>query len=844
MEEYYELSIKSPAGAPDEIFRVVRCSEDLVKDDNRELYDCINCTLFDVEELNANKVLLNCFSAVNWTSWKSISSYCKFYNSCVEEFCKQVLSNVYVTCFFQWKTSGITPKFCQRQAKFHQLKYIMALCYNRAIEEPDRLNQYPPFSPQVYGETSFELIQQMVDSIPINSEDTFIDLGSGVGQVVLQVAASTNVKFSYGIEKADYPAQCAVRMDKEFRRWMAFFGKTYQPYEAGFDFIYLIQGDFLADEYTDIIETSTIVFANNFAFGPELDYQLTLRFSRLCEGARVISSKSFCGRTIHLSSIIKLTLLDPVNDGVSWTDKPFSYYVHTIDRSPLLKYFNDLKKGQQSHRTKDRKSASSASTAAAITSTSNSSDGSQAESTTPSVCGGEQPYTPQSRHSTNTAEARGSRKRRRRAGYRQGGKAKRCAVREVDATPNMAPSSSPAFTMAEHDGDDGDDESTMDSAQPAPPLPPPPPLPVMFKTEETDEFSGGTSRMTPQSSQCLQQRVGDRPTSPSPISPSTSSCSHSDCVSADSDFKVKLEPKMEPSLPSTSSSWSLLHEESFHYHQFRSSTSSALRRHPKLTKRMFLRQISRMRHPVYAKELKNKEANLKKERQNLLMSHVTRLEETIKSMHEQGRQQLAAFTNKLGMLVTTPATFFSEARRIIRHHRDLEAKIVELREELARLADFQRQMAMETQSICEHFESEEGEEDDDEPDAEAAYRPPVAKRPHYPPQLFPETEMAVLTPPILLPTEEDLSPPQLIAPSIAPPRLTPIPRAHCEGTPPPPPPSPHAEEVCDFTTEILPPLYRRRHYSLDAVRIEELQARLRHTLPNSNTAQPSASRIS
>ncbi|KAL5964521.1 Histone-lysine N-methyltransferase H3 lysine-79 specific [Taenia solium] len=822
MEEYYELSIKSPAGAPDELFRVVRCSEDLIKDDNRELYDCINCTLFDVEELNANKVLLNGFSA--------------------------------------WKASGITPKFCQRQAKFHQLKYIMALCYNRAIEEPDRLNQYPPFSPQVYGETSFELIQQMVDSIPINSEDTFIDLGSGVGQVVLQVAASTNVKFSYGIEKADYPAECA-----------------------------LIQGDFLADEYTDIIETSTIVFANNFAFGPELDYQLTLRFSRLCEGARVISSKSFCGRTIHLSSIIKLTLLDPVNDGVSWTDKPFSYYVHTIDRSPLLKYFNDLRKGQQSHRTKDRKSAGSASTAAAITSTSNSSDGSQAESTTPSVCGGEQPCTPQSRRSTNTAEARGSRKRRRRAGYRQGGKAKRCAVREVDATPNMDPSSSPAFTMAEHDGDDGDDESTMDSAQPAPLLPPP--LPVMFKTEETDEFSGGTSRMTPQSGQCLQQPVGDPPTSPSPISPSTSSCSHSDCVSADSDFKVKLEPKMEPSLPSTSSSWSLLHEESPHYHQFRSSTSSALRRHPKLTKRMFLRQVGRMRHPVYAKELKNREANLKKERQNLLMSHVTRLEETIKSMHEQGRQQLAAFTNKvqcgmlhhgeegdngywaekrhvikdvphlwnLGMLVTTPATFFSEARKIIRHHRDLEAKIVELREELARLADFQRQMAVETQSICEHFESEEGEEDDDEPDAEAAYRPPVAKRPHYPPQLFPETEMAVLTPPILISTEEDLSPPQLTAPSIAPPRLTPIPRAHCEGTPPPPPPSPHAEEkvahqayrwkfacmyVCDFTTEVLPPLYRRRHYSLDAVRIEELQARLRHTPPNSNTAHPSASRIS
>ncbi|VDM30857.1 unnamed protein product [Hydatigera taeniaeformis] len=804
MEEFYELSIKSPAGAPDEIFRVVRCSGDLVKDDNRELYDCINCTLFDVEELNANKVLLNGFSA--------------------------------------WKASGITPKFCQRQAKFHQLKYIMALCYNRAIEEPDKLNQYPPFSPQVYGETSFELIQQMVDSIPISGEDTFIDLGSGVGQVVLQVAASTNVKFSYGIEKADYPAQCAVRMDKEFRRWMAFFGKTYQPYE-------LIQGDFLADDYIDIIDASTIVFANNFAFGPELDYQLTLRFSRLCEGARVISSKSFCGRTIRmsdrrlgdLSSIIKLTLLDPVNDGVSWTDKPFSYYVHTIDRSPLLKYFNDLKKGQQGHRTKERKSAGSASTTAVTTSTSNSSDGSQAESTTPLMCGGGHPRISQSRRSANVAEPRGSRKRRRRGGCRQGGKAKRCAMREAGAKSNTASLSSSAFTMAEHDGDDGDDESTMDSAKPAPPPPPPPLLPPpppplgILKTEGTDEFSGDVSRMTPQSGHCPPRPLGDLPTSPSSVSPSTSSYSHSDCASADSDFKVKLEPKTEPSIPSTSSSWSFLHEDNPHCHHFRFSTSSAPRRHPKLTKRMLFRQAGRIRRPMYAKELHSKE-----EHQNQLMSHVTRLEETIKSMHEEGRQQLAAFTNKLGMLVTTPATFFSEARKIIRHHRDLEAKMVELREELARLADFQRRMAMGTQLNCERLElDEEGEE----VDLEATYRPSAAKRPHYPPQLFPETEMTVLTPPTLLPTEEDLSPPQLIAPSIAPPRLTPIPRIHCEETPPPP--SPHADdEVYDFTPEVLPPLYRRRYYSLDAVRIEELQARLRHATSNSNSPQPSASRIS
>ena len=60
--------------------------------------------------------------------------------------------------------------------------------YNTAISDPNDLNHYEPFTPEVYGETSFDLINQMIDLIsPITSEMKFIDLGSGVGQVVLQV---------------------------------------------------------------------------------------------------------------------------------------------------------------------------------------------------------------------------------------------------------------------------------------------------------------------------------------------------------------------------------------------------------------------------------------------------------------------------------------------------------------------------------------------------------------------------------------------------------------------------------------------------------------------------------
>ena len=61
---------------------------------------------------------------------------------------------------------------------------------------------------QVYGETSFGLICQILDKLhPISKDNKFVDLGSGVGQVVLQVAALTDCEISFGIEKANTPAK-------------------------------------------------------------------------------------------------------------------------------------------------------------------------------------------------------------------------------------------------------------------------------------------------------------------------------------------------------------------------------------------------------------------------------------------------------------------------------------------------------------------------------------------------------------------------------------------------------------------------------------------------------------
>uniref|UniRef100_A0A3P9JQZ6 Histone-lysine N-methyltransferase, H3 lysine-79 specific n=1 Tax=Oryzias latipes TaxID=8090 RepID=A0A3P9JQZ6_ORYLA len=214
------------------------------------------------------------------------------------------------------------------------LRHILQQVYNHSVTDPEKLNNYEPFSPEVYGETSFDLVAQIIDEIDMMEDDTFVDLGSGVGQVVLQVAAATNCKHYYGIEKADIPATYAETMDKEFKKWMKWYGKKHGEYT-------LERGDFLSEEWKERIANTSIIFVNNFAFGPEVDHQLKERFANMKEGGKIVSSKPFAPLNFRINSrnlsdigtIMRVVELSPLRGSVSWTGKPVSYYLHTIDRT-------------------------------------------------------------------------------------------------------------------------------------------------------------------------------------------------------------------------------------------------------------------------------------------------------------------------------------------------------------------------------------------------------------------------------------------------------------------------------------------------------------------------------
>lgn len=73
------------------------------------------------------------------------------------------------------------------------------------------LKQYEAFTSTVYGELMPSLAHEMIQITRLNENSLFLDLGSGVGNVVVQASLQTGCR-SYGIELMPGPAKVAKEM--------------------------------------------------------------------------------------------------------------------------------------------------------------------------------------------------------------------------------------------------------------------------------------------------------------------------------------------------------------------------------------------------------------------------------------------------------------------------------------------------------------------------------------------------------------------------------------------------------------------------------------------------------
>ncbi|KAJ1894436.1 Nucleosomal histone H3-Lys79 methylase [Coemansia sp. IMI 209127] len=215
--------------------------------------------------------------------------------------------------------------------------HIIEQTYNRVVAPTvGLLRQYKAFSNNVYGEILPTLVSQIIDAARITSDCVFVDLGCGIGNVVLQVAAQTGCRAS-GVEIMKVPARFAQRQAREFEHRM-------RQYRLEHGSVQVWRGDFCESvEVQRLLPNADVLLVNNYAFDGPLNQILLQMFLDLKEGTRIVSLKPFVtpdhkinARNIYSpESILTVKRHAYWSQCVSWTDNGGEYFVQTVDRSRM-----------------------------------------------------------------------------------------------------------------------------------------------------------------------------------------------------------------------------------------------------------------------------------------------------------------------------------------------------------------------------------------------------------------------------------------------------------------------------------------------------------------------------
>ncbi|KAF9902495.1 Nucleosomal histone H3-Lys79 methylase [Linnemannia zychae] len=228
----------------------------------------------------------------------------------------------------------------------HRLPYdlvvhLLQQVYSRTVAaRASKLNQYEAFSNNVYGEILPILTKEFIQRTKMDETKVFVDLGCGIGNVVLQVALQTGAE-SYGVEIMDTPAKFAKKQAKEFEARTRAFGLHHGA-------VSMIHGDFLdTPNLAGILARADVVLVNNYAFNSALNQSLLQLFLDLKEGCKIISLKTFVSLDHKINvrnagsveSILRVKKYPYYTNAVSWTHNGGEYFIATVDRSAVQAFW-------------------------------------------------------------------------------------------------------------------------------------------------------------------------------------------------------------------------------------------------------------------------------------------------------------------------------------------------------------------------------------------------------------------------------------------------------------------------------------------------------------------------
>jgi H3 lysine-79-specific histone-lysine N-methyltransferase len=225
------------------------------------------------------------------------------------------------------------------------IKLILRQVYDRAVSpQVDILKNKKDNKDNTYGELLFQFVSEIFEETSLKSDQVFVDLGSGVGNVVLQAALEIGCE-SWGCEVMPNACELADAQEKEFaarcRLWGIETGK-----------VRMERGDFRENPaIIKAIGKADVILVNNEVFGSDLNQDLiNLFLTEVKNGCKIVSLKSFVPADHKITSRNQenpVNVLDVVQkyyseDYVSWKHDSGEYYIATKDDTRVRRLLKRL----------------------------------------------------------------------------------------------------------------------------------------------------------------------------------------------------------------------------------------------------------------------------------------------------------------------------------------------------------------------------------------------------------------------------------------------------------------------------------------------------------------------
>ncbi|KAI9821011.1 MAG: Nucleosomal histone H3-Lys79 methylase [Phylliscum demangeonii] len=242
----------------------------------------------------------------------------------------------------QLRTEGAIAKHLDttHELSLPLVEHILTQTYARTVSlKVASLRKYENGTDNVYGELLPRFSSEIFKETNLNSRHVFVDLGSGVANVVLQAALEVGCE-SWGCEVMGNACDLAELQEAEFIARCRLWGLA--PGE-----VHLERGDFLTNaKIGEVLKRADVVLVNNQAFTPELNDRLVNLFLDLKEGCQIVSLKSFVPHdhkitTRNLNSAVNLLEVETkpyYSNCVSWTNAPGTYCQATKDSRRLREF--------------------------------------------------------------------------------------------------------------------------------------------------------------------------------------------------------------------------------------------------------------------------------------------------------------------------------------------------------------------------------------------------------------------------------------------------------------------------------------------------------------------------